>query len=274
MNAHSDPEPWTSSQAVCPWQNADRIPKLTAGELHLWWVPLCGSEQELRKLRDMLSARERDRADRYRFARHRDGFTFGRGVLRLLLAAYTGQAADQIDFVLGSYGKPSMLPGSEFRQAHFNYSDAADHALFGFIRNAEIGIDLENLDREVSFERIVERKFSRKEAKALLSLPVAVRKSAFLACWTRKEGYGKAQGWGINYPLDSVELCLDCAGNRVDVEVSGSEHWVIRQIYPTRRFTGTVVYPAAAEAGRCFELKYMTISPGRMLQLCSEPPTQ
>lgn len=269
MSTHADHEAWTLSQGICPWQNVDRVPELAAGELHLWWVPLDGSEEELLRLRDTLSVREKDRADRYRFARHRDGFTFGRGVLRLLLAAYTGQAADQIDFVLGPYGKPSMRSCGEFRQAHFNYSDAVDHALFGFMRNAEIGIDLENLDREVSFERIVQRKFSRREAEALLSLPVAVRKSAFLACWTRKEGYGKAQGWGINYPLDSVELCLDCASTRVDIKASNAdaESWVVRQIYPSRRFTGTVVYPSSEEANGRFELKYMTIRPGRMLQL-------
>lgn len=268
MNQQSDAQSWVSSQAICSWQNVNRVPDLNAGELHLWWVPLQGSDEELLMLRATLSAGEKDRADRYRFARHRNAFTFGRGVLRLLLSAYTGQAASQIGFVLGPYGKPSLLPSSGTDQPHFNYSDASEHALYGFLLNAGIGVDLEDLDREVSFERIVQRKFTEKEAESILSLPAAKRKSAFLACWTRKEGYGKAQGWGINYPLDSVELCTDCSTSRVHVKANNCEmeNWVIRQVYPTARFTATVVYPATVEEGH-FLFQCLTISPGQMLRL-------
>lgn len=269
MNNERDIESWISSQRICAWEEVNHVPDLGAGELHLWWIPLTGTGDELQQLRDTLSVNERSRADRYRFARHREGYTFGRGVLRLLLSTYTGQATRQIEFRIGPYGKPSLLPGTDTNQLCFNYSDAGGYALYGFIRNVEIGVDLEDLDRQVGFERIVERKFSENEARAILSLPVHKRKSAFLACWTRKEGYGKAEGWGINYPLDSVELCLDCEANRVDLKASSSSQvrndWVICQIYPSRHFVGTVTYPATLESMR-FSLKYMTANPGRMLQ--------
>lgn len=268
MNKQSDIESWMSAQTVCPWLDANQVPDICAGELHLWWVPLQGDDDELRQLRDTLSVSERDRAGRYRFARHRNGYIFGRGVLRLLLSAYTGQAAAQIGFRLGPYGKPSLLAHADEKQLCFNYSDANGHALYGFILHAEIGVDVEDLERRISFERIVERKFGAKEATTIMSLPEHKRKSAFLACWTRKEGYGKAQGWGINYPLDSVELCLDCVKHRVNLSVETGDvgDWVINQLYPSRHFVGTVVYPANMESSENFVLKYMTANPARILQ--------
>lgn len=268
MDNRAEIESWTSSQRICPWVGVSSVPDLRSGELHLWWVPLQGNDEELEALRATLSTREKDRADRYRFARHRNGYTFGRGVLKMLLSAYTGMGPEQIDFQLGPYGKPSLLPSIDVKALCFNYSDAGGYALYGFTRDAEIGVDLEDLEREVSFERIVERKFSIKEAKSILSLPPHQRKSAFLTCWTRKEGYGKAQGWGINYPLDSVELCVDCQSNRVDVTASDSEidRWVVYQLYPSGHFVGTLVYPAAVENSGPFSIKYLTTSPGQMLQ--------
>lgn len=221
------------------------------------------------KLRQTLSGRERNRADRYRFARHRDGFTFGRGVLRTLLQAYTGVRVQHIAFVLGPHGKPSLSPEAGVGSINFNYSDAGGHALYGFCRSADIGVDLEDLQRQVKFERIAQRKFTGQEAAAILSLPAPKQRSAFLACWTRKEGYGKAEGWGINYPLNSVELCLDCQTNRVELRTNSSDRadWVVAQLYPSEHFVGTVVYPTALEGARGVALKYMTASPGRILRL-------
>jgi hypothetical protein len=73
--------------------------------------------------------------------------------------------------------------------------------------------------------------------------PCTVSPDAFLACWTRKEGYGKAVGVGIRYPLDSVELCLDCAEPRFTIADPDEpdRFWQGEQVYPSREFVGTVV---------------------------------
>lgn len=211
-------------------------------------MQLTGSASEVDDLRPLLSASEQGRADRYRFDRHRRAYILGRAALRLLLSRYTGRPAARICFDYGEWGKPSLADGPVPRLC-FNYSDAGGRALYGFARDFEIGVDVEDLNREVSFERIVQRRFSESEARAILGMPDGKRKAAFLACWTRKEGYGKAEGWGINYPLDSVELCSDCEADRVDLTVDGGGKWVVRQIYPSRDFVGTVVYPGTLETG-------------------------
>jgi 4'-phosphopantetheinyl transferase len=180
------------------------------------------------------------------------------------LAGYTGATCREIAFTLGPYGKPALAEGAVAEPLCFNYSDAGAHALYGFTWNADIGVDLENLDREVSFDRIVQKKFTPAEADSILSLPEARQRPAFLTCWTRKEGYGKAEGWGIRYPLDSEELCVDCETDRFDLKAGNGEakNWVIQQIYPTERFVGCVVYPTVLESRADFVIRYFTTNPG------------
>lgn len=257
-----------SSQRTCSWECTLNVPDLLLGDIHLWWVSLTGTDDELQEFRKVLSGDEQQRADRYRFVQHRNAYIFGRGVLRSILSGYTREAAQQIAFHFGPFGKPSLVNNVETKRLCFNYTDASSHALYAFTWNQEIGVDLEDLNRQVDFEQIVQRKFSKTEAKAILALPLSKRKSAFLTCWTRKEGYGKAEGWGIHYPLDSVEVCANCESDRVDLEAGDgqTQGWVIRQIYPTRHFVGTVVYPAIMDASDNFTIRYMQANPGWLLQ--------
>ena len=259
---------WMSLQHICPWEAANDVPQLRRSEIHLWWVPLDGTESDLRELQGVLSDAERQRAGRYKFKRHRDAYIFGRGTLRLLLSRYTGEPARRMQFQYGPYGKPGLANGDGSPCLSFNYSDAGGYALYAFARETALGVDLETLNRQVSFERIVERKFSPAEADAILGLPPAKRKSAFLACWTRKEGYGKAEGWGINYPLDSVEICKDCEAERVQLEVDEGlvNNWTIRQIYPSREFVGTLVYPTVAASDEADLVRYISVTPARLLR--------
>lgn len=269
MSSDSGVANWMASRQICPWDRVRGVPVLVTGQIHLWWVALHAAPGVLDGFRDILSAPERARADRFRFDRHRDAYILGRGALRSLLAGYTGITADRIVFEYGAYGKPSLPAGAGNTRVDFNYSDAGGYALYAFTSAVEIGVDLEDLNRQVEFDRIVRRKFTGAEAAAIASLPHAGRKLAFLACWTRKEGYGKARGWGIRYPLDSVELCLDCTSDRLVLEaedVGCAQQWIIRQIYPSSHFVGTLVYPGAMEASQNPDISYLKSSPAEMLR--------
>ena len=257
-------ESWTSSQRICTWESVRNVPVLSSGDIHLWWVSLRESNDELSEFRNILSADEQQRADRYRFERHRDAYIVGRGVLRSILSGYTNEAANQIKFRTGPHGKPSLVNSVGSERLCFNYTDANNHALYAFTWNQEIGVDLEDLNRDVDFERIVDRKFTRKEAKAILTLPHCMRKAAFLTCWTRKEGYGKAEGWGIHYPLDSVEVCKNCELDRVELKAGNGQtrDWVIQQIYPAPSFVGTLVYPMIMNSSSNLTIRYLHASPG------------
>lgn len=252
------------NRQTCPWEVKPSPPELPCGELHLWWMPLSAAQGVTEELCSLLSEGEAARAGRFRFDRHRNAYILARGMLRRLLQGYTGIPARDLVFRTGPLGKPALDGEDNGNRLSFNYSDAGGYALYGFIRNSEIGVDLENLDREVSYEGIANRKFSKTEADAILSLPEPMQRAAFLACWTRKEGYGKAEGWGIHYTLDSVELCKDCSNERLVLEGTAGESggWSLRQIYPTLSFVGCVVYPTVLDQGKDLEFRYFRTSPG------------
>jgi 4'-phosphopantetheinyl transferase len=237
------------------WFTVEPWPHLEAGEIHLWRACLDVDEHKQRKLASSLSARERERAARLRSDRHRNRYISGRGIVRELLSHYLGRPPSAIRIELGPYGKPAVTNRGQGEQLCFNYTDANDMALYAFAHDCELGIDLEGLAREIHYERIAVRKFTERESEALLELPNNQGKQAFLACWTRKEAYGKAKGVGICYPLDSVELCTDCTTPSMIIAdntlLDGDGYWTLRQFYPDDNFVATIVY-----AGGARELRY------------------
>ncbi len=239
------------------WLPVEPWPRLEPGEIHLWRAGLDVDERRRRQLAGVLSARERERAARLRSERHRNRYVAGRGIVRTLLSHYVRRQPSTICFELGPYGKPSVLNRVEGKQLCFNYTDSEDMALYAFAHDCELGIDLESLARKIHYQRIAMRKFSERESKALLELPDHKGKQAFLACWTRKEAFGKAKGFGICYPLDSIDLCTDCTSSSMtiadDTLLNGDEFWTLQQFYPNDAFVATIVYAGGTRELRFFD---------------------
>lgn len=235
------PREWLASQEVIDWRSAAGDPRLGRQEMHVWWVRLDVSEARVDELSGYLSRGEHKRAGRLRSARHRRRYIVGRGLLRELISRYIDGNPATHCFQFGPLGKPSLPAGTGSLELCFNYTDSADRGLFAFAWARELGVDLECLDRDVLFERISARKFTSVEHRALMALSDNLRRAAFLACWTRKEGFGKAKGVGIRYPLNSVSLCEDCIDPHLEIADAGTR-WNLKQIYPASNFVGSLVY--------------------------------
>ena len=88
----------------------------------------------------ILSLEERRRADKFRFERDRTCFVVTRGSLRMMIASFTGQAGDQIEFRYSRYGKPELKGESSLQ---FNVSHSGNYALIAFSQDLPVGIDIE-----------------------------------------------------------------------------------------------------------------------------------
>jgi len=177
--------------------------ELPRDEVHVWRASLERPTSVVGELRQTLARDEQQRADRFRFERHRSRYIVGRALLRSLLGAYLGCEPAALEFDYGEFQKPS-LPGGP----SFNVSHSGSIALFAFTEHGELGVDLELDDPDFAGERIAERFFSSTEVDALQSLPEALRPRAFLTCWTRKEAFIKARGDGLSLALDSFDVTL------------------------------------------------------------------
>lgn len=150
--------------------------------IHVWDVRLdsaCAA---------VLSVDETQRAARIQFPEPRRRFTVARTALRLILARYTGTAPDAIRFEYNGFGKP-FLSGAD--APRFNASHSADRALIAVAAGREVGIDIEQVKREVDFRAIATRFFPKDEAAQ------AITREAFFHVWTRREAYLKAVGCGF-----------------------------------------------------------------------------
>lgn len=193
-----------------------------------------------------LSADERDRAERFHLPRHRRAFVAARGLLRAILGRYLRTAPSGLQFSSGPHGKPALVaaPGSGWLR--FNLSHAGDLALYAVARDREVGVDLEDLRRNVPALRIAEQFFSAREAAALQALPPEGVAAAFLSCWTRKEAYLKALGAGLTLPLDQVEVSVDPADPApLLLAPPGPDRvtWSLRTVYPGPGYVAALAVP-------------------------------
>lgn len=195
------------AHAAAQWLREDRCPDLGADEVHIWWADLDVAPSHRERFAASLNVHEHRRAARLRFEIHRRRYIGARGWLRQLLGEYLDVAPSDIAFDYGPLGKPALAAADGLPRLQFNASDSQNIGVFAFSWERELGVDVECLPRDVSYAEIAERKFAAPEAAALRAFPPHERERAFLACWTRKEAYGKARGVGIRYPLDSVLLC-------------------------------------------------------------------
>ena len=158
----------------------------------------------LAELARSLNADEQARAARFIRESDRRHFIAARGQLRAILALYTAQAAVSIRFSYNPQGKPALAMG----EPRFNLSHSAGLGLLAVAAGQEVGVDVEEIARQVDYTNISKRYFASGEAAALLALPAADQRQAFFNCWTRKEAYIKARGLGMAIPLDSFEVSL------------------------------------------------------------------
>jgi len=154
----------------------------------------------------LLSNDEQFRANRFHLERDRRRFIVARGILRVLLASRLGTTPPEVAFSYAKNGKP--LVADYPPQIHFNISHSKERVLYAISNRCALGVDIEYMNRDIDYDSLAERFFSRREHAELQLIPEADRKRAFFACWTRKEAVIKATGDGLSLPLSRFEVTV------------------------------------------------------------------
>jgi 4'-phosphopantetheinyl transferase len=199
-------------------------PGLVSVETHL--AALDVDPIERKNYEAMLQAEELARAARFHFATDAERYIVRRGRLRELLASRLGCHPRDVPLHCNSFGKPSVK-GSDLR---FNLSHAGGVAFYAFAHDAEIGCDIEWRRPEFAREAVAERFFSVRELQALRAVPRSRWVEAFFNCWTRKEAFIKALGFGVSYPLKAFDVSL--APGEPAALLRGPLGWLLRSFEP------------------------------------------
>jgi 4'-phosphopantetheinyl transferase len=178
------------------------------GPIRVWRADLDRPEPEIEALGALLSADERARADRFRFAIDRRRFTAARGLLRVLLGRTLGTPPGEIAFSYGACGKPALSRPAD-SGLEFNLTHSHGMALIATSWGPSVGIDLEFQRVAFDFRGIAGRFFTPREFGQIEALPEAAQRPAFFRGWTLKEAFLKARGNGLWLGLDQFEVSID-----------------------------------------------------------------
>jgi 4'-phosphopantetheinyl transferase len=195
------------------WTKAPNDLNLETHQVDIWRISLTASSSlstgflpdSVQGAESSLSADESQRASRFHFDTDRHRFITSHIALRDVLSIYLHCEPRQIDYLVGDYGKPSVMSDLNI---DFNLSHSGNFALIAISRDHKVGVDVEHFRPELEIEKIARRFFSDIENAELMSLHPELRVSGFFNCWTRKEAYIKAHGLGLSLPLDSFDVSL------------------------------------------------------------------
>ncbi len=202
--AGADAAPLRAGGAAPDWPVPPTHPELAQGDVHVWRASLdhiAGDADRMRVLHALLTSDERQRATAFHRPRDRDRFVAARATLRLLLGRYVHEAPGALRFAYGRHGKPAVRRTAAQASANFSVSHAGSMIVYAVAQGVAVGVDVEDVRRDVPHAPLAARFFSARERDSVLAAPSDARATAFFRCWTRKEAYLKGTGDGTCAPL-------------------------------------------------------------------------
>jgi 4'-phosphopantetheinyl transferase len=190
------------------WQHPVQQPKLDHYQVHVWLANLDLPTAVIEQLATILSTDEIARANKFKFKKDRNSYITARSILRQLLANYLQINPDQLKFEYSDRGKPRLSASMPNNSLQFNVSHSQEYALYGFIYDHAIGVDIEYLRSMPDAVKIAERFFSPREFQLIASY-TEEQHQVFFKFWTAKEAYLKAIGTGLAGSIADVEISLD-----------------------------------------------------------------
>jgi 4'-phosphopantetheinyl transferase len=216
---------------------------LALSQIQIWHININQENySSSRDLQHLLSRREQENLNKFKFLKDQISYLVSYVVLRLLIAKYTGMEFDQIVFRYNNYGKP-YIKGYDM---YFNLSHTLSNTVIAFCKK-EIGIDIEHLDREVEVDNLAQMVFSAREQGLLKRSQKDYQHKKFFEIWTQKEAALKCIGIGIGHELNEVDV-----GGLHQVKVELDKHNYLLRIdafdIPDSNCIGHVAYQDLEQA--------------------------
>jgi 4'-phosphopantetheinyl transferase len=183
---------------------------LPSDEVHVWITEPEQIEEPrlLEAYLGLLNPEEREKQRRFHFERHRRQYLVSHALVRLTLSRYAPVRPEAWSFVTNAYGCPEVA-GQGSPRLRFNLSHTDGMAVVAVALNMEVGVDVEDAQRQGETVGLAGRFFAPTEARALQALPGERQRERFFEYWTLKEAYIKARGMGLSLPLEQFAFELE-----------------------------------------------------------------
>lgn len=231
------------------WSSAVPGMPPSRGTAHVFAFELQTDAERMEALYQTLSRMEVERANRFHFARDRNRFITGHGVLRQILAGYLGVNPAAVEFETGHRGKPSLSKRCNWLGLHFNLAHSRELGLMAVTLDGPLGVDVEEVRDIPEAAELVARFFSAREQLEFQRLSADAKPLAFFNLWTRKEAWLKATGEGISELLHLVEVSFLPGAPvelmKVPARFSGMGQWRLEALEPCGGFVGALALPVS-----------------------------
>ena len=188
----------------------------------------------LEPLEKGLSDLDRERAARFRFREDRARLVLGRCMLAALLRDELGLIRHPLELALTDKGRP-YLPDRP--DVVFSISHAGDVVAVALTVGAQVGVDVESLDRKAVLDAIAERIFSPADLARFRAVPNDEKTRAFFRAWTGKEAVLKARGVGLFGGVEEISVSLDGAAGTIR---TGDEAWHLQPLILPEGYVGVI----------------------------------
>jgi len=159
----------------------------------------CGDPALHSAYRQLLSPRERQRADRFHFTADRLAFQAAHALLRCSLSRACPGAPGDWTLSYDERGRPRSDAACAFSISHTRQVVACLVAPAG-----RVGVDVERCGRVRDPLALARSRFAPEEIRQLEALPAQRCDAHFTLLWTLKEALAKALGLGLDLPLDEL----------------------------------------------------------------------
>ncbi len=234
------------------WPIGPAAPQLDEQCVDVWLADIRVSPDELATMRQILSADECDRANRYKRPIDQHKAVVTRATLRSLLSRYLGQSPTSIQFISSDSGKPSVVEHSS--GIRFNLSHSGDYCVYAIARDLEVGVDIEQIRPDFDGLPIARRFFAACESDALANASAEDRARLFSQYWTCKEAYVKAIGKGLSYGLADFEVTVGAEPKIFDSTRMEVDGWTLRALEPPTGYVAALVSQTPLKNVRLFSV--------------------
>ena len=209
-------------------------------EVHIWNFNVHEFSKTIESYENLLSPKEIAKVNKFKFAKDRRVSILTRGLLRILSGRYLNQLPESINFNYGAYGKPDYNFETQLK---FNISHSENIIVMAFVRNCDIGVDIEKIKSDFDVMDIAQHFFSSDEIQSLQALPEKDKVNGFYRCWTRKESFIKAKGSGLSFPLTSFTVSLNVEYAKILItewDPREKDEWKLFSFRPFKGYIGAL----------------------------------
>jgi 4'-phosphopantetheinyl transferase len=231
-------QPYKTSVEISSIDIATKNKGLTKNhDLTLYSIYLPKYESILHDLEKFLEVSEHNRAKKYHKEKDKNRFIISRSLLKFALAYYVQSNVESVSIKLLPNKKPYLC---EHPNVYFNVSHSGDYAVIA-INNTPIGIDIEYIDLQYSFQDIVSSVFNEDEIHFINHSDHKTKD--FYGLWTKKEAFVKALGKGIDDDFSRIP-CLDGVHDLDHTLIESSQNWqILNFMIEDENYIGAIARP-------------------------------